>query len=108
MGRVELDFQLVGTSRAWSDHHGRGCYISSVECDACLRWSEGTALPLFNEMLPSVVVWDKRTEHIVNSGGGLLDLLAHGAEPIVDKETKLVVDPDIHDELPLLIALSLL
>lgn len=71
MGRVELDFQSTCTSRARSDHHGRGCYISGVECEACLRWSEG-----------------------------LLDLLARGEESIVDKETKRVADPDIHDELP--------
>jgi cold shock CspA family protein len=55
-------------------HNGdgaRGCYISGEEVDALPMWSDGTALPVFDEMLPSTIVWDEQTGHNVSTGGGL-------------------------------------
>ena len=62
--------------------------------------SEGTALPVFDEMHPSVVVWDEDIGHEVNYHGGLLDLLAHGEEHLVDKKMLSIANPDIHHEPP--------
>jgi cold shock CspA family protein len=71
-------------------HHGGGCghngdgagccYISGKEVDALRMWSEGTALPVSDETLPSAIFWDQQIEHNVSTSGGLLDLLACGEE----------------------------
>ena len=62
--------------------------------------SEGTTLPVFDEMCPSVVVWDGDIGHEVNCHGGLLDLLSHGEEHLVDKKMMSIANPDIHHEPP--------
>ena len=77
------------------------CYIRDEDGGAPRMLSEGTALSVFDEMRPSVVVWDGDIGHEVNCHGGLLDLLAHGEEHLVDKKMVSIANPDIHHEPPL-------
>ena len=72
--------------RGYNGRDDYECYIRDEDGGAPPMLSEGTALPVFDEMRPSVVVWDGDIGHEVNCHGGLLDLLAHGEEHLVDKE----------------------
>lgn len=59
-----------GGGRGYNGRDGYGCYSRDEDGGAPPMWSEGTTLPLFDEMRPSVVVWDEDIGHEVNCHGG--------------------------------------
>ena len=86
--------------RGYNGRDDYECYIRDEDGGAPRMLSEGTTLSMFDEMRPSVVVWDGDIGHEVNYHGGLLDLLAHGEEHLVDKKMLSIANPDIHHEPP--------